>query len=427
MAIKLDTINLDEFLRLNPQLSEEERQEILALDTKKDNTLDRRYLKDEVIHFEPETRHSLTDGHSHIPAWYDHSSYDANWKPPAILHNGEVKSFFKRFGITYSQYINSYNTLERRQKIVGLGAQPAWVASLQIYLFDHLSDDFLTVALGQNDLPMKEGVKLSSNPRENIDHFLDFVEGAYAEKKDEPEKLFQGLNSQHIPLSFRTLDRDSYSPVGIVTMDENPLVTVNFNPDSLFWQTFNPFLKDRELSIDFEKAVSQAVKTLNPNAYASGLMAGNYGNDSCILFADLPKLFILIRSNLETKTATSDTAPPADYVSKAKTAGFILKPNVKNRFEDFITDPEFKSMLHSQKEWTSQFKKEFLSFFQIPPESVGAINLNGEGIWLGSNTAGADFAFHHILKANGYTLLTADSQMVMMRQDRKSTRLNSSH
>lgn len=132
MVIKLDTINIDEFLRLNPQLSEEERQEILALDTNKSNVLDRRYIEGGEIHFEPEVKHTTTDGHSHLPAWHDQTEYDPNWQAPTILDKNEIKGFFKRFGITYSQYINSYQTLEGRRNDPGFGDQPQWVTSLQI-------------------------------------------------------------------------------------------------------------------------------------------------------------------------------------------------------------------------------------------------------------------------------------------------------
>lgn len=419
MAIKLDTVNLDEFLRLNPQLSEEERQEILALDTKKENTLDRRYARGEQVIFEPEIGHTVTDGHSHMPAWYDHSEDDADWQAPTILDKSEIRSFFKRFGITYSQYVNSYYTLNTRQQMPTAAAQPAWVASLEIYLFEHLSDDFLTAALGSNDLPLNPRVKLSENPRENLVHFLDFAETTYINNHEEPDDFFQAISSQHTAFAFRTLASDSYSPIGLVTIDENPLVMPNFNPDSLFWQTFNPFLKDKELAIEFEKAITKAVKILNPNAVTSGIMNPNYGNGECILFADLPQFFALVRSELENPSDILESAAKTDYVARAKNAGFILKSNAKKQFEDFITDPTFKEILDDYNEWPLQFKKEFLSFFQMPQVSFENIRFRGGFIFLTNSettdSSFSDFSFQDILQANDYMILIADAQRIMMR------------
>lgn len=367
---KLNFIILEHFLALHPELSEEERAAILALDQDFGQQKDVQKITDKSDELSAK-----------IAADFGFHVFDPE----------EMATFLTENHLGYEKLHGPKNPLIH-----------GWRFDLARYIPQHIDNGLVPKIIPTDGFPILPGTQLLTAHDEvpagqtrtgyNLQVYLDYVKEAF-DTAASPVELMVKLDSG--PLQVREFHYAD-TPEGALDVD--------LAKDPLFWKLIDPLGDGTEEKLAFIRAFRAANRSVvrNGNTTAPG--------SSTLFFYDLTRNWKDDFFAAYAHPESIDRDKATDGLDK-----FKVPHQNKKRFEAFLLSEDFKSTLYQEKTWSPSLLKSFLKFFDLPDTENARIVIAP----LGNDTVhllvgDAIYQVSDIIETNGYHCLLLDESHLII-------------
>lgn len=365
---KLNFIILEHFLALHPELSDEERAAILALDT------DFGQQKD--VEKIPNVEDQLP---AKIAGDYGLHIFDPE----------EMAAFLTENHLDYEKLSGSKDDAIR-----------GWRFDLARYLPRHIDDRLVPKILPTHGFPILPEAKLLTAEDEppagqtrvgyNLQLYLNYMDEAFRAATSSAELIAKFENG---PLQIAEL-RYSDTP--------KEALIVALTKDELFWKLIDPLGEGTEEKLGFIRAFRAANMAVIKNGDTTSPQS------STLYFSEL-------KNNWKEEFLRA-YAHPKPMETDNSTEKLKISDKNKKRFEAFLLSEDFKSTLYSRKEWPPSLLKSFLKFFNLADNKNARIvlaPLQRDPVYLVVGNQG--YKISDIIKDNGYHCLFLEGNLIIGR------------